>query len=235
MSYYYRRPPKPTTPHDAEFQTLIGERNHAHCVEDSDTPADRGIRIYYHGEGKDGGELVNFVTFKPECPPSEEQLADFRKMCMPSKFNRRGVDVYDPTYRLAQDLVPSATPDMIGPGNFATTFELAQYPTIMATVQRALCPTAEQSLSAELYKVNVYGPDGHFNVHRDTPTDPEMIGSLVVCLPHAFEGGDLVLSHLGTDHSISWAGVLHTQSNGPPFTAMCHIVWSPSRAVIASR
>jgi len=41
------------------------------------------------------------------------------------------------------------------------------------------------------YKLNAYGPGGHFATHQDTPRSYEDLGSLVVCLPSDFEGGDL--------------------------------------------
>ncbi|KAJ7907627.1 hypothetical protein B0H13DRAFT_2251640 [Mycena leptocephala] len=45
----------------------------------------------------------------------------------------------------------------------------------------------EKVLRAEMYKLNVYGPGGHFKGHKDTPRGEDMIGSLV--------GGALTLSH----------------------------------------
>ena len=53
------------------------------------------------------------------------------------------------------------------------------------------------SCRAELYILNVYSTGGHFKAHVDTPRSKEMFGSLVVCLPSQFTGGELVTRHQG--------------------------------------
>ncbi|KAJ5173142.1 hypothetical protein N7492_005735 [Penicillium capsulatum] len=60
-------------------------------------------------------------------------------------------------------------------------------------------------LTAELYKLNVYvGPSGLFQKHVDTPRAENQIGSLVVCLPAPFEGGNLVVRHHGKEVDFDW-------------------------------
>lgn len=49
-----------------------------------------------------------------------------------------------------------------------------------------------RKLKAVINKLNMYGPGGFFSEHRDTPK-PDVIGSLVVTLPYAFTGGQLVV------------------------------------------
>jgi hypothetical protein len=66
---------------------------------------------------------------------------------------------------------------------------------ILTEIRRTLCPGDEQDPVAELYVLNVYGARGHFVAHKDTPRDPEVFGTLVVCQPVAFRGGGLVLHH----------------------------------------
>ncbi|CAK4008688.1 hypothetical protein B0A50_05709 [Lecanosticta acicola] len=62
-----------------------------------------------------------------------------------------------------------------------------------------------RGLRAELYKLNVYsGPSGMFKKHVDTPRSQEQIGSLVVCLPVAFEGGELAVRHQGHQILYDW-------------------------------
>ncbi|KAI9359949.1 hypothetical protein DFJ73DRAFT_621631, partial [Zopfochytrium polystomum] len=58
---------------------------------------------------------------------------------------------------------------------------------------------------AELYRINAYGPGGFFRPHRDTPRGATMFGSLVVCLPVAFAGGQLVVRHGGRQVVHDWA------------------------------
>lgn len=51
-----------------------------------------------------------------------------------------------------------------------------------------------EKLMIKPYKLNIYGEDGFFKGHVDTPTNSKtMIGTLVVCLPSYHKGGELIL------------------------------------------
>jgi hypothetical protein len=62
---------------------------------------------------------------------------------------------------------------------------------VLEEIEKALSP--RWHLEAKLTDVLVYGEGGHFASHRDTPMEPEMLGTLVVALPIAYEGGALAL------------------------------------------
>ena len=49
----------------------------------------------------------------------------------------------------------------------------------------------ETDIVAELYSLNVYQKGGKFLKHKDTPRGDDMIGTLLICLPSLFCGGDL--------------------------------------------
>ncbi|KAF2209750.1 hypothetical protein CERZMDRAFT_100156 [Cercospora zeae-maydis SCOH1-5] len=51
------------------------------------------------------------------------------------------------------------------------------------------------SIQAHAYKLLIYEQGAMFRPHTDTEKVPGMFGTLVVCLPSAHEGGDLVLTH----------------------------------------
>jgi hypothetical protein len=74
---------------------------------------------------------------------------------------------------------------------------------ILTEIRRTLCPGDDQNPEAELYALNVYGARGHFVAHKDTPRDPDVFGTLVVCLPVPFRGGALVLHH-GSIYRFEW-------------------------------
>ncbi|TVR51845.1 MAG: 2OG-Fe(II) oxygenase [Puniceicoccaceae bacterium] len=57
----------------------------------------------------------------------------------------------------------------------------------------------EGSLRPELYKLLVYDEGGFFLPHRDTEKAPGMLGTLIVALPSAHEGGELVIRHHGRE------------------------------------
>ena len=59
------------------------------------------------------------------------------------------------------------------------------------------------ALSAQLYKLLVYERGGFFSQHRDTEKVDGMIATLVVALPTAGTGGDLVIRHLGREVTVN--------------------------------
>jgi disulfide oxidoreductase YuzD len=50
-------------------------------------------------------------------------------------------------------------------------------------------------LEARLYKLLVYEKSGFFLPHRDSEKHDRMVASLIVVLPHRFEGGRLIVRH----------------------------------------
>ncbi|KAM6514007.1 hypothetical protein FALCPG4_015191 [Fusarium falciforme] len=68
---------------------------------------------------------------------------------------------------------------------------------------KSLCAHTSQRLgintpiTAEIYKMLVYEKGAMFKAHTDTEKIPGMFGTLVVSLPSAHQGGDLVLKHCG--------------------------------------
>lgn len=71
---------------------------------------------------------------------------------------------------------------------------------ILQHVRLSLLPN-ESGIRAELLKLNIYRKGDFFVEHRDTPRDAASVGSLVVVLPTAHGGGDLILHHRGESHT----------------------------------
>jgi len=67
----------------------------------------------------------------------------------------------------------------------------------------------EGRISLHLYKLLLYGKGGHFRAHRDTEKLGAMIGSLIVALPSAHEGGDLCIRHDGREVKIAFSDEAH--------------------------
>jgi len=117
-------------------------------------------------------------------PTDVEQDSAFKELLdivQPAQFGLNGRNVYDEEYRKATQLDPT---------EFCTNFSPYEMG-IVDIISQALVPTVSDSrgIRAELYKLNVYsGPSGRFKAHVDTPRSDKQIGSLVVCLPSAFEG-----------------------------------------------
>jgi hypothetical protein len=64
---------------------------------------------------------------------------------------------------------------------------------ILSQVHTSLCPHDGAPPLAELHSLNMYGGGGHFVAHKDTPREPGVFGTLVVCLPLTFSGGRLIV------------------------------------------
>jgi 2OG-Fe(II) oxygenase superfamily len=56
-------------------------------------------------------------------------------------------------------------------------------------------------LRAELHSMLVYGKGQFFLPHQDSEKDDAMVGTLVVSMPSAHTGGELVIDHAGQSHS----------------------------------
>ncbi len=78
---------------------------------------------------------------------------------------------------------------------------------MLELVERALSPYG--SIAASLTDVILYPEGGHFVVHKDTPRSEQMVGTLVVGLPIAHEGGALELRRAGLEVALDWG-------SGPP-------------------
>jgi hypothetical protein len=61
-----------------------------------------------------------------------------------------------------------------------------------------------KELVCERDKLNVYTTGGHFKTHKDSLTNDKMIGTLVICLPSYFEGGEFVLENNETV-TLNWS------------------------------
>ncbi len=88
---------------------------------------------------------------------------------------------------------------------------------VLETIRRALFPRYAKPPRAELYAVHVYPRDGHFVSHKDTPRDADVVGTLVVCMPTNFSGGELVVRH---DAEVRYDWARHTHSR-EPVTTLC--------------
>jgi hypothetical protein len=123
-------------------------------------------------------------------------LQEFLDACSTASFGVGGKTVTDKAYRDALKLEPE---------DFHTDFELSNT-TILSEITTIMSVGASSaSVRAELYKMNVYLTGGHFKAHVDTPRSEGMFGSLVVCLPSVFTGGELVTRHLGHPVKFDWS------------------------------
>ena len=110
-------------------------------------------------------------------------------------------DVVDKAYRNAFALEPD---------NFLTSFQICATPIVLEI--QSIASTAV-GLKAELYKMNVYAHGGFFKAHIDTPRSEKMFGSLVVCLPTHFTGGELMVRHDKQEIKYDWSSTASDTSS----------------------
>ncbi|EIW52358.1 uncharacterized protein TRAVEDRAFT_96340, partial [Trametes versicolor FP-101664 SS1] len=128
---------------------------------------------------------------------SPEELQHLAETCDPATFGLGGEDVYDETYRKAgkldaSDFMLRFTPETVG---------------LLDVIRAELLVegrSSAKSIRAELYKLNVYGPEAFFKPHVDTPRSELMFGSLVVVFPTAHEGGALKLRERDARNVQEW-------------------------------
>ena len=147
-----------------------------------------------------GSQAVKF-------PLTDEALKQLKLQSEPASFGRGKHETLDPEYRQAMKL---ATDDV------AYNFDLSNW-SILAQIKQVLMPHSKKEILAQLDKTNLYTVGGFFKAHKDTPRSQKMFGSLVLCLPSPFEGGQLLIRHkehkkvydwgaaAGNSQQIQWA------------------------------
>ncbi|KAI0648568.1 hypothetical protein C8Q79DRAFT_905529, partial [Trametes meyenii] len=130
----------------------------------------------------------------------QEDLDTLQQTCDPATFGLDEKEVFDESYRKAGKLDKD---------QFAIQFDPCTTGILDAVRTSLLSGTREDEryIRAELYKLNVYGQNAFFKVHKDTPDSESMLGSLVVVLPTPHEGGALLLRHEGRQWSFDSAGI----------------------------
>ena len=102
----------------------------------------------------------------------------------------------------------------LGPDQFSLTNpEWSGYlATTIRAVQREL-GLEQQKLDSHLYNLLLYEPGGFFLPHRDGEKLGRMVATLVVVLPSAFRGGELVVRHENQERVIDFGGAERNPSH----------------------
>ena len=121
--------------------------------------------------------------------------------CKQASFGRGGEEILDPSYRKA--LVLHAPSFAVAPAPAIDPCGLGILSKIRQTLLTGASPSTsdefekgrakERRISARLDKLNVYGEGDFFKGHVDTPRSTQMFGTLLINLPVAHEGGELVV------------------------------------------
>jgi hypothetical protein len=152
------------------------------------------IKLFFEiqGHGSEGGLDAKGVTFPLSSSNSINLLLE---ACKQASFGRGGEEVLDPSYRRA--LVLHASSFAIAP---VDPWGLG----ILSKIRQTLLSTTDlgedeskgtkgRRIVARLDKLNVYSAGDFFKSHVDTPQSNQMFGTLLINLPVAHEGGELVV------------------------------------------
>jgi len=152
-----------------------------------------------HGELPGGPSLKDTLLVRTSSGwtniSDSNDLNTLVQACAPSALGKGTRTVVDTNYRNAREL----TPENVDVRNSLTLANC-----LAPLVQRSLFPAATVRL--EFDKLSVYPEGGFFKAHKDTPVKANLLGSLVVCLPQTFEGGELIVtSPQGDAEILDWA------------------------------
>lgn len=125
------------------------------------------------------------------------QFQDLLQIAVESPFGQGQVTKTDPNVRKARHIPPER---ILGIEGFNASM-------LLHTIQAQLFPHEMAPIEASLLKINIYREGDFFVAHRDTPME-RSIGSLVVALPCAHFGGELLVGHRGDIRKFDFASDL---------------------------
>src|SRR5229473_7627546 len=131
-------------------------------------------------------EGVGAVQTPVRAPLAKKLIAVGR----PAKFGRGEQTLTDTSVRDTWEI----TPDLVTLGG--PVWE-ATFGAVLDGVRDELGLPPTTTLRAELHAMLVYGKGQFFLPHQDSEKDDAMVGTLVVSLPSAHTGGELIVEHSG--------------------------------------
>ena len=179
-------------------QVAKGINSRFTCGGKYEVPSDKPIQLVYRQAVLVSSKEWSSVEFPGV---SEVDMIKLLDVCSVASYGYEGKDVVDKNYRNAFKLEPD---------NFTTSFQICSTP-ILQVIQ-SIVPTVV-GLRAELYKLNIYARGGFFKAHVDTPRSEKMFGSLVVCLPTQFTGGELIVRHDKEEIKYDWSSTASDTSS----------------------
>ena len=122
-----------------------------------------------------------------QLPVPPQQARELCRLGRPARFGRGEETLTDPevrdTWEIPESLVRIEWSDAFG--------------TLLGAVRDGLGLPSGCELAADFHSMLVYEPGQFFAAHQDSEKDDAMIGTLVVALPSAHIGGELVVGHGG--------------------------------------
>ena len=146
-------------------------------------------------------------------PVLESQAQALIRQAVQAPYGRGTETIVDPNVRRVWQLLPDQV--LISGKSWPANFDA-----ILSRVTIGL-GCEGWTVSAELYKILVYEAGGFFVSHRDTEKAEGMFGTLVLVLPSAHQGGELVLRHAGQEVTVDMAALENSEIGFVAFYADC--------------
>ena len=146
-------------------------------------------------------------------PVPQQQVKALVKFCERAPYGRGRETLVDTRVRKVWQLAPSKL-------HLAGKAWPRTLDRILATVTEGL-GLGSAKVRAELYKLLVYNRGSFFKPHRDTEKADGMFGTLLIVLPSAHAGGDLVVRHAGRETTIDMSSADVSELAYAAFYADC--------------
>jgi hypothetical protein len=155
-------------------------------------------------------------------PLTAAQADELKKVCEQAPYGKGAETLVDTTVRRVWHLDPGRF-SLINPDWEDFLKEMVR------KVQQEL-GLEKQKLQSHLYDLLLYEPGSFFLPHRDGEKLERMVATLVVVLPSAFQGGELVVRHEGQERVIDFSGDNPFHVHFAAFYADCEHEIRPLRA-----
>ncbi len=146
-------------------------------------------------------------------PVPETQIAALIEHAARAPYGRGEETILDTSVRKVWQLPPANV--RIGGKSWESSLQA-----ILGRVKSGLSCEGE-TVTAELYKLLVYDTGGFFLAHRDSEKEDGMFGTLVVALPSAHQGGELVIRHAGREVTVDLSQAEFSELSFVAFYADC--------------
>ena len=146
-------------------------------------------------------------------PIPKDQIKTIIEQATQAPYGRGAETILDTSVRKTWQLGPESV--KITGKSWKTNFDA-----ILSEVKNGL-GCQEMTVTAELYKLLIYDKGGFFHAHRDSEKAPGMFGTLVVVVPSAHRGGELVVRHAGHEEVLDLSDAEASELTFGAFYADC--------------
>ena len=162
-----------------------------------EVPISKTIEFAYHPIGVTSSKEWSTIQFPGF---SEADMIKLLDVCSVTCYKGMGENAADKTYPNVLNLQAD---------NFLTSFEICATP-ILQEIQSIFSTVV--GLKAELHEMNIYACGGFSKDHVGTRHSDKMLGSLLVCLPTQFSGGELIVRHNKQEIKYDWSSTTSNTS-----------------------